>query len=78
MKKIIYHKGYLTIYATPRGVAVRQLSAYDTYQDRISYYTDYPTIPENWSAAINEYNVTEAMLWLHDLDMYIPYYTRKV
>ena len=85
MSKILYstlnrlsgddHRRAYEIRKTAAGVAVKTVSMYSDEPTNTKYYKDYPEIPDNWDATINDSTTTEHDLWMHKLDGYKPYKT---
>lgn len=59
---------------TAKGITVKHDSLYSDQKAYTEYYRDgnYPQLPENWEAVINQYMTTEAEAWLHNLGGYTP------
>lgn len=54
---------------TDKGVEVLDESLYSDKPAVIHYYRDgnYPELPQDWDAVINDYGTTAAEVWLHEL-----------
>ena len=57
---------------TAKGITVKHESLYSDERTYTEFFRDgnYPTLPENWEAVINEYMTTAADVFVHDLGGY--------
>jgi hypothetical protein len=63
---------------TTSGISVKRVSLYSDEPTTIRYYKDYPSLPADWSAAINDSGTTEYDLFMRDIDAYKSYKTATV
>lgn len=63
------NRGRFTIAKTTKGVEVKRDSLYSDEPTTIHFYKDgnYPKLPADWAASINDYGTTNADWWLENL-----------
>jgi hypothetical protein len=81
MSKVLYdtgkmsvggNRGRITVTKTAKGVEVKRDSLYTDEPATIHFYKDgnYPALPADWQAPINDYMTTGADWWLENLRGY--------
>lgn len=66
------NRGRVIVVKTGKGIEVKRDSLYSDEPATIHFYQDgnYPELPQDWQAAINDYHITQADYWLNQLQGY--------
>lgn len=67
----------IKIKKTNKGISVERVSLYNNEPTTVAYYKEYPELPSNWDAIINDNYTSAKDLFMHELENYTPYRTVK-